>query len=80
MSNYPETIDKYYDSYNLFDRIILKSNKINIPENISKKITNNNDKYNLQQIISYCNDNQINNKFYSFENTSSNFDYKHMIF
>lgn len=80
MSNYPEIIDKYYDSYDLFDRIILNSNKINIPENISKKITNNNDKYNLQQIISYCNDNEINNKFYSFENTSSNLDYKHMIF
>lgn len=80
MFNYPKIIDKYHDSYDLFDRIILNSNKSIIPGNISRKITNNNNQYNFQQIMSYCNDNQINNKFYSFGNTSSNFDYKHMIF
>lgn len=78
MCNYPETIDKHYDSYNLFDKIILQTDLIQIPQYISKNITKNDNKYNIQQIIEYCNKNNINNKFYFSEMTFPKIDYKNM--
>jgi hypothetical protein len=75
MCNYPDTIDKYYNSYNLFYKIILQTDCIHIPTNISKNITNTNKSYNVSQIIKYCNENQLKHKFYYSEMTFPNIDY-----
>ena len=64
---YPTHIDKFCDSYLLFDKIILQTSDIKLPQYITKKITKTFDKYSVSDIIKLYK----NTKFYYSEMTFS---------
>lgn len=69
---YPSPLDKYFDSYEFFDKIILQTKQITIPKSITNKVLKMTKKLNIEKYKKYCKKHHLKCKFDYSEMTFSN--------
>lgn len=74
---YPGYMDEInIPSYDFFDKIILQTEEVIIPSNVTQLITNNKNRYSIEKIMKFCEDNKLPCKFnYSEMTFNTNYTY-----